>query len=982
MFRRPEHGAGNRPFVDAGLRSGNNAPEAPRHSSARGVFPSVDLSAQERRRSIAEQMRAKLRPEFGQVALAKPVEVAVTPEAIETPEFVFGNSELPSWQKKNEIIHTIEDNQVTVIVGPTGSGKSTQVPQFLLEAGFEKVVLTQPRLMAANGVADRIRDELQKAFNGEEEARELVGVQTSEKYEKSDRTRIFVRTDGLEQVIQLEERLGRMARDRATEEAAQTVLILDEVHESNPNLVGLLAVMKRVITRYPSMRLVVMSATVNAERYSDYFADASIKGEVPVVEIEGRTHEVAIEEHPELTVEKALDKILHIAKDLHEGDDILVFAPGKEEIKDVIEACQERLKNFTGGVLNFLPLHAKMSEAEQAKVLPDHKGINIIVATDVAMTSLTFPRVKYVFDQGLTKNPQLDEEGTSGLVLETCSKAECLQRAGRAGRVQPGTYMLLNPGQHMPFVSLDARQEYPTPPIFSTDLSRMSLLYAAHGIDLRELDLIDNVSFSSRQAAFDKLRVLGAVDEDDAITETGRLMNKFSLGTEYARMMAEALKPGVPGTVTRNVALIAAAFEVGGLGMVARWNSEENRPTNDAMLQMQLFHKIGVEGFDLQRDQKLFREHGLDAKNVMKARKAFRKIIRAMGQQPHEIIVEPPNEDEWEMIHHCVAAGFVDAVYTRTSKKKRVSPHKQTSKERSNFRDEKDEIVHFYEPLARDGLRRTISDRSVVGDNPAIVAGVPRFYMKRRVQKIDILENVVPLNRAQLRELDLPTEEVRTKVVARDGLLKTVVERRLGDGVTITTREVNGEMSDIDVRSALVEAVMQRPGETQRELLAIKKELEVLQNLSGKTLRQFTQGDYEMLVLQAVRNAEEPSVYAVDGALRQIVQERNVSIEQYCAQGLREQIRRDAIPYVSVGERDLHVTYEQGRPVVRNVPFKLAEAIPDSVKTPDGREILFRVPVRYRKSDGGIKPKKRTRATVDLPGFKARERMYAQLPVA
>jgi ATP-dependent helicase HrpA len=272
--------------------------------------------------------------------------------------------------------------------------------------------------MAANGVADRIRDELQGSFGGEEGARELVSVQTSEKYERSEHTKIFVRTDGLEQVIQLEERLGRMSPERADEEAAQTVLILDEVHESNPNLVGLLAIMKRVIAKYPSMRLVVMSATVNAKRYSDYFADVSPTGEVPVVTIEGRTHEVVMEEHPELMVDKALDRILHTAKDIKEGDDILIFMPGKVEIQDIIEACKERLEHYDG-IVNFLPLHARMTEQEQSKVLPDHEGINVIVATDVAMTSLTFPRVKYILDTGLTKNPHLDEEGASGLVLET-----------------------------------------------------------------------------------------------------------------------------------------------------------------------------------------------------------------------------------------------------------------------------------------------------------------------------------------------------------------------------------------------------------------------------------------------------------------------------------------------------------------------------------------------------------------------------------
>lgn len=922
----------------------------PRHNAARGVFATRDSEgALHTRQIIAEQMRRKLGGGTPTTESAAEREIS---EVEREGEFAFGNPELPSWHKKQEIIDTVSQNRVTVISGETGCGKSTQVPQFLLEAEFEKIVITQPRLMAANGVAERIRDELQGAFQGEERARDLVGIQTSEKNDVSNNARILVRTDGLEQIMQLEERLGRMTRADAKAEAARTVLILDEAHESNPNMVGLQALMKRLLVEHPDMRLVVMSATVDTERYARYYSDIATDGFVPVIEIEGRPHKVEVRERPEVTVKQALRELLQTEGAIKDGEDILVFTHGQGAIKDLIAECRTALCREDVEV-HFLPLYAAQTEQEQARVLPDHSGINIIVATDVAMTSLTFPRVRYVIDQGLTKNPHLDEENAGGLVLEACSRAECMQRAGRTGRVQDGEYWLVNPENDMSFVTLVNRPRFPSPPIFSTELSRMALLYAAYDVDIREFDFIDDVSWSSRLAAFDKLRVLGAVDKADAITAIGRCMNNFPVKTEHARMLAEALRPHVPENVFFNVALVAAAFEAGGLrdffSKNTGWKDRIRDPRHDIDLEMRLFRAIGTKTCGEGQDRQLLRGYGLSAKSVIKARKSFHKMCRAAGKNPYDVVALSPTPSEARQIEHCIASGLVDTLYARGDK---LSKSKQYS----------------YTPLAREGLRRTISNRSVVPKSPELVAGTPRFYMSGD-KKNDIIENVLPVTRESIKKLDIPTELVRVGLVAQGGMLKVVNEKRIG-AVAIEQITTPAVMSEADVRTALIEAVMNHPGAAQRHLLEIKDKLLGLYHLSGNPNLQRGASWYESLVLEAVRDAETAAPYAVDNELWRIINERNISLDGYCSPTVQEAIRQRAVRTVDIGGRSLGVIYQNGKPIVRKVPPELVDDIPDSVTIPDGREVWFRVPVGYDEQRKAST--KRTRGFRDVTGARAR----------
>ncbi len=918
MFNKPELSAGNRQYVDAGLRPGDNTSKIPRHSGARGIFPYADTTANQNRQAIVEKMRARLRPEQ--------VKISVAPEVLEAPEFALGNQELPSWKKRTEIMEAVQENPVTIVVGPTGSGKSTQVPQFLLDAGFEKVILTQPRIMATNGVADRIADELETVF-GEEKARDMVAVQTSERFDRQDDAKIIVRTDGLELVMQLEKYLSGLESNEQQEAAEKTVLILDEVHESNVNMVGLQALVLEMIKKYPGLRVVVMSATMDALKYQNYYGDNGTR-EVPVVEIEGQPSEVDWSERPDADAIEVIRELMDEGDKLEPGDDVLLFTSGKREIKNLIQ------KGLAMGLgLEFVGLHAGMTAAQQAAAVAEHPDtVRVIVSTDVAMSSLTFPHLKYVVDEGIVKNPELDEEGVGGLVTQLCSQAEIRQRGGRAGRVRPGFHILVRPHKETgePFLGLGKRAEYPVPPIFSTDLSRNVLQFASYGIDFEQLRLIDRVEPSVIRQAKDKLYNLGATDEHDAITELGKLMNKFPIGTEYSRMIAEAMKPGVPLNVLVNTIMIASAYEAGGLRDFTQdhekgkepWRRKISSPGSDSILELQLFHSIGWHASD---DEKLSAQ-GLDVKNVARARKAFRKSMHRLGLDTYETPILKPDEDEKDQIRHAVASGFVENIYVRSKAERRKFTYNSVNR--------------------GGGTRRELSSRSTVKPNEApMVVGAPRYFIaqtKNGPEKFDILEYVQPMKPEELARLDMRAIDVPIGTIAKGGMLKILSERRAG-GMKRGMVERAAEPGEVD-EGTMLKAILENPGSAQLELRQIKSQLERIQELTTTVVHQLTQIQYENLLLRAVRLGGSTEFHAIDTTLRSIMTAQGISLNKYIAPGRVSLIREAAAETVAAGDTLVHLDYIKGVPTAKRLPRKLVAQLPDDLAIPDGRRVMVRVP--------------------------------------
>lgn len=913
----------------------------PRHTAREGIFPyAPDREAVAKKEQLLEKMRER-------AGLTSPE----TEKAEKQPEAIsLGNIELPSYKKKQEIIEAVTANQVTVVVGPTGSGKSTQVPQFLLEAGFDHVALTQPRIIAADGVGERIADELEQSLGPE--ARSLVAIQTSERFDHQEQARIFVRTDGLEQVLQLERYLARVPEDAVQEIASKIVLILDEVHESNVNQVGLLALTKDILRTYPGVRIVVMSATAHTEKYTNYFSDNGART-VPVVEIEGQPSELTWEERPDVDAIGMISELIEAGDALEPGDDILLFTSGKGEIETLIK------KGRAAGLqVEFTRLHSRMSHLEQARAIAPHPDtVRVIVATDVAMTSLTFPNVKYVIDEGIVKNPELDEEGTEGLVTQICSQAEIRQRGGRAGRVRPGVHILVRPHEEtgQPFVSLELRSEYPVPPIYATDLSRNVLQFSNYGLDFSKLDLIDPVSSHSIRQAKDKLYNLGAIDEDEIVTDVGRLMNKFPIGTEYARMISEAMRPGMPRNVLVSTTLIACAYEAGGLRNFTTkyeagkepWRRIVGDVKDDSMLELTMFRVAGVESDEAQ--WKKLEQEGYDPKNLMRARKAYRKCMRAVGLDPFSTPIIIPDDDETAMIRHCVASGLVENIYTRS----------QTAQRNGKYK--------FY-PSTGFGLPREASSRSVIDPHHVkAVVGAPRFYMakgKNGWDKYDIIENNQRITAEELANLDLRETLVSIDTITQGGMIKVVKQRRAGQiirGNEITVPE-SGELDE----GVILKAVLENPGPSQVELKRIKRELEQLQNLTRRTVNQLSQVRYENLLLQAVRRSGSTEFHEIDAMLGVIMREQGVMIDTLIAPDFARQIRDAAVDAIEIDGVAIGLSYQSGKPIAKHTSAQEIEKLSDHISIPDGREVLFTVPKVSRREGKLVK------GTQNLPAHEAK----------
>lgn len=915
----------------------------PRHTARQGVFAYAPTPAEKAKKALlVQKMHEKTAP------TREPFLLSAERKA-ETVQL--GNYDLPSFAKKAEIIEQVTNHQVVVISGPTGSGKSTQVPQFLLEAGFDHTVVTQPRIMAANGVGDRIADELEMSLGPE--ARSLVAVQNSERYDGQPDAKIFVRTDGLEQVLQLEKYLSSLSQEEAEIMAARIVIILDEVHELNMNQVGLLALFKRILDKYPSLRIVVMSATANVEKYVNYFADNGAR-DVPVVEIEGKPADLEWEERPDVDAIEMISELLQVGDKLEPGDDVLLFTSGVGEIETLIK------KGLAAGLkIEFTQLHSKMSSLEQARSVAAHPDtIRVIVSTDIAMTSVTLPHVKYVIDEGIVKNPELDEEGARGLVTQECSQAEIEQRGGRAGRVRWGMHITVCPHKEtgMRFVPFDERAKYPPPPIYSTDLSNNVLQFASYGIDFAELDLIDEVSPQSIRAAKDKLYNLGALDENDDVTDIGQLMNKFPVGAEYSRMIAEAMQPGVPLNVLVHTIMVASSYETGGLRSFARkhvkgkepWRNLVGAVEDDATLESKMFKAAGHMASDNEHD--FLKQYDFEPKNLKRARKAYRKCMRAVGLDPFEIPILPPDGREEGMIRHCVASGLVEHIYTRGN---------------TPMRDKK----YMYYPADGFGSPRKISSRSVF-DDPTVrtITAMPRFYMGINKNggwdKHDIVESIQPITQAELAKLDLRETAVQIGAIAQGGMVKVVRERRAGQLVRGTDTVVpTGDQID---EGYMLKAVLENPGPVQLELKTIKRTLEQLQNLTRSTVNQISQVQYENLLLQAVRRSGSTAFHEIDLMLGELMREQDIRLEAFVASARVHEIRNAAVESVTVAGEVIPVSYRAGIPLAQHVTPGTIEQLPDHVAIPDGREVLFRVP-KVSSRDGKL-----VRGHQDVPAYQAK----------
>ncbi|MGY1746814.1 ATP-dependent RNA helicase HrpA [Blastococcus sp. SYSU D00695] len=441
-------------------------------------------------------------------------------------------AELPVSARRDDIAAALRDHQVVVVAGETGSGKTTQLPKIALELGRGvrgRIGHTQPRRIAARTVAERIAEELERPLG------DVVGWKVRFTDQVSDSTLVKVMTDGV--------LLAEIAHDRLLRQ--YDTLIIDEAHERSLNIDFLLGYLARILPRRPDLTVVITSATIDVDRIAKHFAQDGV--EVPVVEVSGRTYPVEVRYRPVVDpddpdADPDRDQVSAIGDAVGElvqegPGDVLVFLAGEREIRDTADALTDR---FPG--VEVLPLYSRLSAAEQHRVFERHTGRRVVLATNVAETSLTVPGIRYVVDPGTARISRYSARTkVQRLPIEPVSQASARQRSGRCGRTSDGIAIRLYTED-----DFDSRPEYTDPEILRTSLASVLLQMASLDLgDVAEFPFIDP---PDRRAVADGLALLeelGALDEHGKLTPTGRALAALPLDPRIARMVVEADRRGV-----------------------------------------------------------------------------------------------------------------------------------------------------------------------------------------------------------------------------------------------------------------------------------------------------------------------------------------------------------------------------------------------------------------------------------------------------
>ncbi|SFS44984.1 ATP-dependent helicase HrpA [Succinivibrio dextrinosolvens] len=461
---------------------------------------------------------------------------------------------LPVSQKREEIIEAIKSNQVVIIAGETGSGKTTQIPKMCLEAGlgrFGFIGHTQPRRIAARAVSTRIASELG------EELGQSVGYKVRFNDVTSDNSYIKLMTDGI--------LLAETAHDRKL--LNYDCIIIDEAHERSLNIDFLLGYLKKLLKVRSDLKLIITSATINTKRFSEHFDNA------PIIEVSGRTYPVEVVYRPlgESEDSDADDEVETDEKDLRNGilnaikflfkeygrEDILVFLPGEREIMDIAKFLSKAHLPNT----EILPLYARLATSDQNKIFAPHSTVRVVLATNVAETSLTVPGIKYVIDPGTARISRYSPRTkVQSLPIEKISKASADQRKGRCGRVSEGVCVRLYSKE-----DFELRQDFTDPEILRTNLA--SVILQMVSLRLGNITVFPFIDPPSGKQITDGIRLLeevGAINESRGLstdelrlTKIGTDLSKIPCDPRLSRMLVEAHKEGALAEVLVIVSAMA-----------------------------------------------------------------------------------------------------------------------------------------------------------------------------------------------------------------------------------------------------------------------------------------------------------------------------------------------------------------------------------------------------------------------------------------
>jgi pre-mRNA-splicing factor ATP-dependent RNA helicase DHX38/PRP16 len=546
---------------------------------------------------------------------------------------------LPAFAVREDLLRVIRDNQVTIVVGQTGSGKTTQLTQFLYEDGYGKTGLigcTQPRRVAAMSVAKRVSEEMEVKLGG------LVGYAIRFEDCTSKDTVIKYMTDG----VLLRESLNEPDLDR------YSCIIMDEAHERALNTDVLMGLIKKVLTRRRDLKLIVTSATMNSDRFSRFYGGA------PEFFIPGRTFPVDInysrspcEDYVDAAVKQVL--AIHVSQG---AGDILVFMTGQEDIETTCELVAERLKLLNDPPkLSILPIYSQMPADLQAKIFEKAApGVRkVIVATNIAETSLTVDGIMYVVDSGFSKlkvyNPRM---GMDTLQITPVSQANATQRAGRAGRTGPGKCYHL-------YTERAFRDEFyiaTIPEIQRTNLANTVLLIKSLGVrDLLDFDFMDPPPQDTITTSLFDLWALGALDNIGNLTKLGKTMTSFPMDPSLAKLIITSRDYGC----SEEIVTIVAMLSVPSVFYRPKERQEESDaarekffvPESDHLTLLHVYSQWKMNGFS----DGWCIKHFLHPKALRRAKEIREQISDIMKVQQMALI---SCGTDWDLIRRCICSGY------------------------------------------------------------------------------------------------------------------------------------------------------------------------------------------------------------------------------------------------------------------------------------------------------------------------------------
>ena len=635
-----------------------------------------------------------------------------------------GNKELPAYRHKDEILDKLSKNRIILLTGPTGSGKTTQLGQYALEAGYDRIVYLQPRRINTDNTGDRIEDEL-RAQLGDAMPKDLVGIAHSERATFTENSQVISMTSAT---------FTKMLPELSTKWSDEKVLIVsDEIHENNLETEFASAFAVRAVEKKAQWRMAFASATPDKKILQGSYQSVN-GGPIPVVEIQGRPFDLEMTESANQDVVEAyLSNNAGIEKSM-------IFVEGKPRIEEVIRDLKKTMSSDELKITRFFKLHADISERAKDEIFkmklnPGEKAI--VVSTSAGQSGITIPGVGLVVGSGITRSPELDGENAEGIPIRHCTQAELVQQAGRAGRdISGGKFILARPvgfrrsknrdNSLYDFIPLQDRDPDMPPEIYHSNISRNVLTAAAMDEDFRELNryLKNSVSERTICEAYDVLQKLGAVYDDDdgneKVSDIGRIMDLYPLRPELSRAVAETIATGADLNVQTYVLMIAAAIEAGGLddfdNRSDEWKRSLRETTVDdfiAQLDLMMATRDCYYGKSVNETELALR--GLSPRRTYRAHRQFGKMCKLIGLNFRDIDLPTPSMDEEDEVRDLLLTGMPDLIYNRSLTIRGQPIYKN---------------IWGYD----EAIPREIGSRSLLGSMGAaackIVVGYPRWYAK------------------------------------------------------------------------------------------------------------------------------------------------------------------------------------------------------------------------------------------------------------